>query len=52
MASWALRDNLTAYDASYVALAQTLPGSVLLTGDSAMADVAGRLLGEHRVRLV
>jgi predicted nucleic acid-binding protein len=52
MASWALRDNLAAYDAAYVALAQSLPGSVLLTGDGAMADVAGRVLGEDRVRLV
>jgi predicted nucleic acid-binding protein len=52
MGSWALRDNLTAYDASYVALTRSLPGSVLLTGDGAMADVAGRVLGEDRVRLV
>jgi predicted nucleic acid-binding protein len=52
MASWALRDNLTAYDAAYVALAQSLPGSTLLTGDRAMAAVAGRVLGEDRVRLV
>jgi predicted nucleic acid-binding protein len=51
-ASWALRDNLTAYDASYVALAQSLPGSVLLTGDRAMADAGARVLGEDRVRLV
>lgn len=29
---WALRENLTAYDAAYVALAE-LTGAVLLTGD-------------------
>jgi predicted nucleic acid-binding protein len=51
-AAWALRDNLTAYDASYIALAQSLPGSTLLTADAAMAAVAGRVLGEDRVRLV
>ena len=33
---WELRDNLSAYDASYVALAEALDGS-LLTADSALS---------------
>ena len=34
---WELRNNLTAYDASYVALAETL-GATLLTTDAALVD--------------
>ncbi len=37
---WALRNNLTAYDATYVALAEAL-GSVLLTRDKRLASAAG-----------
>ncbi len=47
---WELRDNLTPYDASYVALAEA-NGSELVTADAAMAKVPGincevRLLGQ------
>jgi predicted nucleic acid-binding protein len=34
---WELRDNLSAYDASYLALAETLDGSILITSDSGLA---------------
>jgi len=37
---WALRGNLTAYDATYVALAEAL-GSVLLTCDAKLARAPG-----------
>lgn len=37
---WALRDNLSAYDAAYVALAEALHAS-LLTTDSRLASAAG-----------
>jgi predicted nucleic acid-binding protein len=37
---WELRDNLTAYDASYVALAEALD-SVLLTADTRLANAPG-----------
>jgi predicted nucleic acid-binding protein len=37
---WELRDNLTIYDASYVALAETLEVT-LLTGDGRLARSAG-----------
>ena len=37
---WELRDNLTIYDASYVALAEAI-GVVLLTGDGRLARAAG-----------
>jgi len=37
---WELRDNLTPYDAAYVALAETL-GLVLLTGDGRLARAPG-----------
>ncbi len=47
---WALRDNLTAYDALYLALAESLPGSVLLTGDAGLAATAARTIGDRRVR--
>jgi predicted nucleic acid-binding protein len=42
---WELRDNLTAYDAVYVALAEFLDAS-LLTRDRRMANAAG-----HRARI-
>lgn len=38
--AWELRDNLTAYDASYVALAELL-GCALVTGDARLADAPG-----------
>jgi predicted nucleic acid-binding protein len=37
---WDLRDNLTTYDAAYVALAETLD-ALLLTADGAMGKVSG-----------
>ncbi len=37
---WALRDNLTAYDATYVALAEALDGS-LVTADARLARAPG-----------
>ena len=37
---WELRDNATAYDAAYLALAEALPGT-LLTCDAALAKVPG-----------
>jgi predicted nucleic acid-binding protein len=37
---WELRDNLTIYDAAYVALAEALQAS-LLTGDSRLARASG-----------
>ena len=49
---WALRDRLTAYDASYLALAEGLDAPVLLTADSGLATVARRSLGAGGVRQV
>lgn len=37
---WSLRDNLTAYDATYVALAEAL-GAPLVTGDARLALAPG-----------
>lgn len=37
---WSLRDNLTIYDASYVALAELL-GTILLTADAGLSRVPG-----------
>lgn len=37
---WDLRDNLTAYDAAYVALAELL-GATLVTADARLAKAAG-----------
>ena len=37
---WQLRDNLTAYDAAYLALAETL-GAPLLTRNTGLASIAG-----------
>jgi predicted nucleic acid-binding protein len=42
---WALRNNLTAYDACYLALAESL-GALLLTGDAGLASAP-----THRVRV-
>ena len=47
---WELRDNLSPYDALYLALAETLSASVLLTGDAGLAANAARSLGDRRVR--
>lgn len=50
--AWALRHNLTIYDATYLALAELLDGSVLLTADAGLAGVAHAALGDARVHLV
>jgi predicted nucleic acid-binding protein len=49
---WELRHNLTAYDASYLALAEALDGAVLMTGDRGLATSARAALGDERVRQV
>jgi predicted nucleic acid-binding protein len=49
---WELRHNLSIYDATYVALAERLDGSVLLTADRGLATVARPALGDARVQLV
>jgi predicted nucleic acid-binding protein len=46
---WALRDQLTAYDAAYVVLAEALDAT-LLTSDRALAARAARILAPARVR--
>ncbi len=51
-AAWSLRHNLTAYDASYLALAGLLEESVLMTADRGLAEVSTRALGSERVCLV
>lgn len=47
---WHLRDRLSAYDAAYVALAEALDDSILLTSDTGLASQARTLLGPQRVR--
>jgi predicted nucleic acid-binding protein len=47
---WALRGNLSAYDACYLAVAEALDGSVLLTADAGLAQSARASLGDQRVR--
>ncbi|MGQ0538066.1 MAG: type II toxin-antitoxin system VapC family toxin, partial [Gemmatimonadaceae bacterium] len=42
---WRLRDNLSAYDAAYIALAEAL-GAPLVTRDTALANATG-----HRARV-
>jgi predicted nucleic acid-binding protein len=49
---WALRNEMTAYDAAYLALADALGDSVLVTSDGALAERARNALGRERVRLV
>lgn len=41
---WTLRDNLTSYDASYVALAEQV-GATLVTADARLANAPGVLCG-------
>lgn len=50
--AWALRHDLSIYDAAYLALAERLEESVLLTGDRGLAAVARASLGDARVQLV
>ena len=49
---WELRHNLTAYDATYLAVAEALDDCVLLTGDGGLASRARLSLGDERVRHV
>lgn len=49
---WDLRDKLTAYDASYLALAEALDDSALITADAALIAHATSSLGHERVRSV
>ena len=49
---WALRAELSAYDASYLALAEAIDDSVLMTSDRSLAARAQAWLGDGRVRLV
>jgi predicted nucleic acid-binding protein len=49
---WALRDNLTSYDATYLALTEAIDDSILLTGDTGLAAHAREALGDERVHLV
>lgn len=46
---WELRHDLTAYDATYLALAEVLDQPVLLTGDGGLATRARVSLGEDQV---
>lgn len=48
---WRWRHELTAYDATYLALAIGLHDPLLLTGDRGLASRAGDALGTDRVRL-
>jgi predicted nucleic acid-binding protein len=48
---WALRHDLTAYDAMYLALALGLDHPLLLTGDHGLAARANAELGADRVML-
>lgn len=48
---WSLRHNLTAYDASYLVLAEALEAR-LLTGDRGLAEKSRSVLGSDSVRLV
>jgi predicted nucleic acid-binding protein len=46
---WDLRHELTAYDATYLALAEALDDSLLVTGDAGLAERARASLGDERV---
>ena len=49
---WALRATLTAYDATYLALAEALAEPLLVTADAGLAASAGESLGPERVRRI
>jgi predicted nucleic acid-binding protein len=49
---WDLRNELSAYDASYLALAEAIHGSVLLTADQGLAVRARDSLGTERVNFL
>ena len=47
---WELRAELTAYDATYLALAEILDDALLITADAGLAVRARASLGDERVR--
>ena len=47
---WELRHNLSAYDATYLSLAEALGDCVLLTADGGLASHARHSIGDERVR--
>jgi predicted nucleic acid-binding protein len=49
---WDLRNELSAYDATYLALAEALDDPLLLTGDAGLAERARASLGDDGVRRV
>lgn len=49
---WQLRHILTAYDASYLALAEALDDPLLITGDAGLAAQARQSLGDEAVELI
>ena len=49
---WELRHNLTAYDATYLSVAEALAEPVLVTADGGLASRARQSLGDDGVRLV
>lgn len=49
---WGLRHELTAYDASYLALAEALDDPLLVTADAALAARGRRSLGDRGVALI
>jgi predicted nucleic acid-binding protein len=49
---WDLRHNLTAYDATYLALAEALHDGTLLTADHGLATAARQSLGRSRVQML
>lgn len=46
---WSMRHELTAYDATYLAVALAIDDPLLLTGDHGLAARAGAVLGADRV---
>ena len=49
---WELRHELTAYDAMYLALAERIDESVLLTADSGLAARGRESIGAARVQAI
>jgi predicted nucleic acid-binding protein len=49
---WQLRDELTTYDATYLALAEALDDPVLVTADAGLAERGRSSLGQGHVREV